>query len=143
MLGRAESYFYELQLEKFKYSNELIDTGVDEIDIVMDDSAYTQHLNMGTGSGTYLPNEVVSSGATTAIVQSWMPSAKILSVMNIKGSFATNINIVGETSGASYTLTSYDPMNDPAAKEVYDNKVLDNEGLSIIDFSEQNPFGTL
>jgi hypothetical protein len=40
-------------------------------------------------------------------------------------------------------LTSYDPMNDPAAKEVYDNKVLDNEGLSIIDFSEQNPFGTL
>jgi hypothetical protein len=143
MLGRMESYFYELQMEKFKYSNELIDTGVAEIDIVMDDSAYTQHLNMGAGSGTYLANEIVVSGATTAIVQSWMPSAKILSVMNIKGSFANNTVLVGQTSGASYTLTSYDSLFDPANKEIYDNKLLDTEGLDIIDFSEQNPFGTL
>lgn len=143
MLGREQSYFYELQMERFKYSNELIDTGVAEIDIAMDDSAYTQHLNMGTGSGTYLANEIVVSGATTAIVQSWMPSAKILSVMNIKGAFAANTTITGQTSGAAYTLTSYDPMFDPANKEVYDNKVLDTEGLDIIDFSESNPFGTL
>jgi hypothetical protein len=143
MLGREQSYFYELQMERFKYSNELIDTGVAEIDIAMDDSAYTQHLNMGTGSGTYLANEIVVSGAVTAIVQSWMPSAKILSVMNIKGEFAANTTITGQTSGAAYTLTSYDPMFDPANKEVYDNKVLNTEGLDIIDFSEQNPFGTL
>jgi hypothetical protein len=143
MLGRRESYFYELQMEKFKYSNELIDTGIAEIDITMDDSAYTQHLNMGVGTGTYVANEIVVSGSITAIVQSWVPSTKILSVMNIKGSFANNSVIVGQTSGASYTLTSYDPLNNPAAKEVYDNKVLDTEGISIIDFSEQNPFGTL
>jgi len=143
MLGRRESYFYELQMEKFKYSNELIDTGIAEIDITMDDSAYTQHLNMGVGSGTYVANEIVVSGSITAIVQSWVPATKILSVMNIKGSFANNSVIVGQTSGASYTLTSYDPLNNPAAKEVYDNKVLDTEGISIIDFSEQNPFGTL
>jgi hypothetical protein len=98
---------------------------------------------MGVGAGTYVANEIVVSGSITAIVQSWVPATKILSVMNIKGSFANNSTIVGQTSGASYTLTSYDPLNNPAAKEVYDNKVLDTEGISIIDFSEQNPFGTL
>ena len=143
MLGRENPYFYELQLEKFKYSQELIDTGIPGIDQVMNDSAYAQHLNMGTGTGKYVVNETVSSDSAIATVQSWISASKILSVTLIRGDFVDGETIVGETSGASYTLTSFDPLNNPAPKESYDNKVLDTEGLSIIDFSEQNPFGNL
>jgi hypothetical protein len=143
MLGRKNPYFYELNLEKFKYSQEVIDTGISGIDQVMNDSAYTQHLNMGTGTGNYIVNEMVSSDSASATVQSWMPSSKILSVTLIRGEFADGETIVGETSGASYELATFDPLDSPAVKEVYDNKVLNTEGISIIDFSEQNPFGNL
>jgi hypothetical protein len=40
MLGRKVPYFYELELEKFKYSQEIIETGVDIIDQVSAESAY-------------------------------------------------------------------------------------------------------
>lgn len=45
MLGRKVPYFYELELEKFKYSQEVIETGVDIIDEVLTQSAYTLTLN--------------------------------------------------------------------------------------------------
>jgi len=51
MLGRKVPYFYELELEKFKYSQEVIYTGISDIDSVVTDSAYTIHLNVGTGTG--------------------------------------------------------------------------------------------
>ena len=40
-LGRKIPYFYEMQLEKFKYSNERINTGIDEIDVVNIQDSYT------------------------------------------------------------------------------------------------------
>ena len=45
-LGRANPYFYEMQLEKFKYSNEIIDTGVYTIDQVSIEDSYTINLLM-------------------------------------------------------------------------------------------------
>ena len=41
MLGRKVPYYYELELEKFKYSQEIISTGNQDIDSVVTDSAYT------------------------------------------------------------------------------------------------------
>lgn len=46
MLGRKVPYFYELELEKFKYSQEVIETGVDIIDEVLTQSAYTITLKV-------------------------------------------------------------------------------------------------
>jgi hypothetical protein len=46
MLGKKYPYFYELVLEKYKYSQEIIQTGVADIDIVVSDSGYTTHLNL-------------------------------------------------------------------------------------------------
>ena len=37
MLGRKAPYFYELEMEKFKYSQEVIDTGIYDIDIAVTD----------------------------------------------------------------------------------------------------------
>ena len=52
MLGRKVPYFYELELEKFKYSQEIISSGVADIDSVVFDSAYQLHLNVTATNGT-------------------------------------------------------------------------------------------
>ena len=151
MLGRKVPYFYELEMEKFKYSQEIITTGVADIDSVVTDSAYTLHLNVGAGTGTYNINEIVyqsadttyANAATVAVVQSWIPSSNTLSVSNIAGEFIDSQSIIGQRSGATYSLASFDPLNTPANKEVYDNEYIANSAYTITDFSEINPFGTI
>jgi len=151
MLGRKVPYFYELEMEKFKYSQEVISTGVPSIDAVVTDSAYTLHLNTGTGTGIYATNELVYQSAdgtyanahTVAVVQSWIPSSHTLSVSNIAGEFTDGQLIYGQTSNAQFNLTSFDPLANPANKENYDNAYIANNASSIIDFSETNPFGNI
>ena len=151
MLGRKVPYFYELELEKFKYSQEVIATGVDDIDQVVTDSAYTQHLNVGAGTGKYSIKELVYQSAdntyanatTIATVQSWIPSSNTLSVTNIMGEFLDAHTIIGVTSNAQFVLANFDPLNSPATYENYDNQYINTTGSSITDFSENNPFGGL
>lgn len=151
MLGRKVPYFYELELDKFKYSQEVISTGQPDIDQVVTDSAYTIHLNTGTGTGSFLNKEIVfqsidstlANATTTATVQSWIPSSSTLSVSNIMGEFVDGDNIIGSLSGAIYNLETFDPLNTPATKEVYDNQIIKNEITPFIDNSEHNPFGKI
>jgi hypothetical protein len=150
-LGRKAPYFYELSLEKFKYSQEIINTGTYDIDKASTDSSYTLHLNTGSGTGVYTIQEIVyqsldgtyANANTVAYVQSWIPSSNTLSVTNIAGEFIDGLRLIGKTSNAQYTLTSFDPLENPAHLEVYDNYYLANTANSIIDFSETNPFGSI
>jgi hypothetical protein len=152
MLGRRAPYFYELSLEKFKYSQEVIDSGIPDIDNVVTQSGYTINLTTGTGNGNNFtihenvfqgPNANIYFATTTAIVQAWTPTANTLAVTNIKGVFTDNVIVYGETSNARYTLTDYDPMYNPLTREQYDNKLIYSSANSIIDFSETNPFGSI
>jgi hypothetical protein len=151
MLGRKVPYFYELEMEKFKYSQEVIETGMTEIDDVVTQSAYTLHLDLGTGTGTYLDKELVfqsadgtSANATTsATVSSWNSVSKVLSVTNILGEFANGSSIRGSTSGAQYTLSTFDLMNAPSTHENYDNGYIESQGSSIVNTTESNPFGSI
>jgi hypothetical protein len=151
MLGRKVPYFYELEMEKFKYSQEILTTGVADIDQVVTDSAYTLHLNTGAGTGTYAINEIVyqstdgtyANANTVGVVQSWIPASSTLSVSNIAGQFIDNKLIIGQTSNAQYNLVSFDPLANPANKENYDNEYIANSATAIIDFSETNPFGNI
>jgi hypothetical protein len=151
MLGRKVPYFYELEMEKFKFSEEIISTGIPNIDAVVSDSAYTLHLNTGSGAGVYATNELVyqstdgsyANAHTVAVVQSWIPATNMLSVSNIAGEFIDGQQLIGQTSNAQYTLVSFDPLSNPANKENYDNEYIANNASSIIDFSETNPFGNI
>jgi len=151
MLGRKIPYFYELELEKFKYSQEVIDTGVEDIDDVMIQSSYTIDLNTGLGTGTYEPREIVfqsadgtqANASVVAIVQSWNTVDDILKVTNVAGEFADNVAIIGATSNASYYLSSYNPLKDSTMNETYDNEYLSDSADNIIDFTEINPFGKI
>jgi len=152
MLGRKQPYFYELRLEKFKYSQEIVDTGVDDIDHIVNDSAYMIKLNTTAGNGNnYTIHETVYQAAdqtqanatAVAIVQTWTTANNILMVSNISGEFIDGQVIIGATSNARHTLISYDSLLDNSFNETYSNKLLQTEANSIIDFSETNPFGSI
>ena len=150
-LGRRVPYFYELQLEKFKFSHELISTGVQEIDDAGTFSSYTIQLNVAAGTGTYQNKEIVyqaldsteANATVVAVVQEWNKKANTLNVTNIAGEFIPNRNIIGASSNASYLLANFDPLKDNVRDESSDNYIIENQANSIIDFSETNPFGSI
>jgi len=148
-LGRKNPYFYELQLEKFKFSNEVIDTGVDAIDAVSVEDSYTINLVMKTNTANYEAYEIVYQGANlayanaSATVSSWDSPNKTLYVTNINGTFVANANVIGSVSNTRIQLQEYDPLDVTLKREVYDNKEIQTEANEIIDFSEQNPFGSI
>jgi hypothetical protein len=150
-LGRKIPFFYELEMEKFKYSHERIETGVEEIDDVVTNSSYTIELNIGAGTGDFEMKEIVyqapdnthANATVVAVVQEWRPLANTLHVTNIAGEFIDTHSVIGASSGATYYLSSYDPLKDSVPKEAFDNKYIDNQANTIIDFSEINPFGTI
>ena len=151
MLGRKVPYFYELEMEKFKYSQEIISTGMPDIDSIVTDSAYTIHLNTGTGTGAYniqeivfqSPDSTIANATSYGTVQSWIPSSHILSVTNIFGEFIDGNAIIGSSSNAQYLLTTFDPLHSPAVKENYDNQFINVSASSILNTSETNSFGSL
>ena len=77
----------------------------------------------------------------TGTVQNWDPYTKILKVSGIGTDFIVGETITGETSNATYIIKAYET---PTSSTSYDdNKVIEEEGDDIIDFSEINPFGDL
>ena len=65
---------------------------------------------------------------------------KELELINVTGSFTDNDTVVGQTSGAEWTINTFSTIeneNDPIA----DNTFFETEGDSIIDWTEGNPFG--
>ena len=151
MLGRKVPYFYELEMEKFKYSQEVVETGMPEIDDVVTESAYTIHLDLGVGTGTYLDKELVfqstdatyANATTSATVSSWNSVSKVLSVTNILGEFVDGSVVRGATSNAHYTLATFDLMNVPSTHENYDNGYIETQGSVIVNTTESNPFGSI
>ena len=92
-------------------------------------------------SGEFVFNEIVtgSSSGTTARVKVWNSTTNILEVYNVDGTFTLGENIVGSTSGAPHGLRKVDL--DPEDDGFADNLDIETEADSILDFSEQNPFG--
>jgi hypothetical protein len=149
-LGRKVPYFYELHLEKFKFSNEVLDTGVEDIDVITSEDGYQIKFIVGAGTGVYQAGDVVFQSANTyanaicyATVQTWQPRSNTLIVSNINGEFTTNTNIKAVSSNGVYNLVSYNPYEDNQRDDSYDNYIIQQSANSIIDFSETNPFGSI
>jgi hypothetical protein len=146
-LGKRNPYIYELRCELFRYSNENINTGIDEVDHVEHTLSYTIQLNLNNGSGNYIIGERVYQGANlasstaSAEVKNWDPNTDKLLLMNIKGDFATGANVIGSSSNTRYNITVADNIGDFLDYDIYDNRQLQTEANNFIDFSENNPFG--
>ena len=157
-LGRGRGgnvYVYALKLKQFVFSDEVISTGVDEIDEQIRDHYRRSQLNMSlsVGAGTYSNDEIVfqssdgtvANASATAIVHSWLTGAtRKLDIYRVRGTFANGANTIGATSGAYYTTEgtiNTSAFDNNVFEDINDNTRIENESDAIIDFSEVNPFG--
>ena len=95
-----------------------------------------------TGIGTYKFNEVVTGSVSnaTARVKSWNVSTNVLKLGTTNGTFVSGDTIVGSESNAQYTV---DFVESAEFADKYDKSdEIETEADAIIDFSENNPFGT-
>ena len=106
-------------------------------------NVYFSAPGIGTdvGIGTYIFNEIVvgSSSSTTARVKEWDVNNGTLEISIVDGDFTPGEIIIGQESGARYTLREeeeYDLVSGYA-----ENDIFQSEGDQIIDFTQSNPFG--
>lgn len=146
VLGNKYPYFYKLELEKFKYSQETIDVGIPNVDEIVIQDAYNITLMMtaNTSSNNFVVGERVSSNTlnVSGTVTYWDRPSGTLKVTDLLGTFANNQLITGNTSGANFVIVNaVDALTDPQSREMYDNFVIQTEADNYIDLSENNPFG--
>lgn len=94
-----------------------------------------------TGIGTYIFNEIVvgSRSHTRARVKNWDKDTNILQVSITDGQFYPGELIVGAASSATYAVDSYETYD--LYNKYEENKEIETEADTILDFSEDNPFG--
>ena len=146
-VGKRNPYLFELRCEAFRYSNEDINTGVEDVDIIENLTSYTQELVLGSGSGNFIIGETVyqganlSSSAVSAKVVDWNPTTKKVLVINVRGVFSGNTAVVGASSNVTYNTVDTDTIGDYSEVDQYDNKNLQNEANTTIILIEKNPLG--
>jgi len=149
-LGRGRGgnvYVYALKLKQFVFSNEVVETGIAEIDNQIRDHYPRTRVTLTSGSGTFVRDEIVYVGASLAtataqaLVHSFTPNTHI-DIYRVRGDFTTG-NITGNTSGALWSINTVSDTAtmDDAFEDIVDNNRIETESDSIIDFSEVNPFG--
>lgn len=141
-------YGFNLNVEKFRYNDETVMTGVTEIDQTINSIAYVYnfYLKPTGNTGTYQLAETVYQGANlssatcTAIVVDWNLPTATLQLKTIQGLFVPNVAVVGANSGASWILTSYNVL-DSVNHQLSDNQDIVTAANNVLNFTEDNPFG--
>lgn len=149
-LGRGRGgnvYVYALKLRQFLFSNEIIQTGVKEIDDQIKEHYPRTRLDLSDIVGKFLNDEIIYQGSTyknrtvEALIYDFFPN-EYTEVYRTIGNF-TNTTITGLTSGATANVSIHSDMTpmDNAFEDIKDNNRIEIESDLIIDFSESNPFG--
>ena len=147
-LGRRVPMLYELRVERYRYSHEEFDTGIDEIDEIEVDNSYTIRLHMDANTtDNFFIYETVYQGANlesaTAVAQvsNWLPGNNVLDIVDIRGVFLAGANVIGSNSGTDMRLTEYNDLKDHVRHQNFQNFDLEEGANTIIVTDEQNPFG--
>jgi hypothetical protein len=135
MLGRRVPYFYELELEKFKYSHETIDTGIPDIDIVQQQDAYAQRFHLTSVNGTFAigetifvsPDITLANAESTGIIAAYDSVTANLDINTIVGTFSIGDIARGATSNATATLSTTNIYEHAEYYADYDNKQINAE----------------
>ena len=149
-LGRGRGgnvYVYGLKLKQHVFSNEIIETGITEIDEQIRDAYPRTKITINAGSGTYIDDEFVYVGANLsvataqALVHDFVPNT-YLEVYRTIGTFGSG-TLKGNTSNAQWTISTVDTMTvmNTAFEDIQDNARIEAESDGIIDWTETNPFG--
>jgi len=145
--GHRNPFVFELKCELFRYSNEVIESGVDRIDKIQKDATYTIEVSVAPGAENYHVGETVYQGNTiafstaTAKIARWEPTQNKLYLYQTTGLFAPDLLVRGATSNTQRMMVQSDTMGDFVFYDMSDNKQIQNEADDILDLSEKNPFG--
>ena len=150
-LGRgrgANVYVYALKLKQLVFSNELISTGITEIDDQIRDAYPRTRITLTSGNGAFVSDEIVYQGnslvnaTAQAIVYTFTQNTHI-DIIRTQGTFVSG-NVRGNTSSANWiinTISDTVTMN-TAFEDIVDNARIEAESDGIMDWTETNPFGT-
>lgn len=143
-------YIYELNLKRFVFGGENIETGVTDIDDIVE---YGDIVDFELGalvsvSTRYSDDEVVYQSTTGLLVDATATAEVVeqvnntLSTRRVKGTFVGGLNIIGEDSGTVYTfpIKSDNTFDDSSNNKMSDNINIRKDTNNILDFDEQNPF---
>lgn len=147
-LGRRIPMMYQLKVEKYRYSQEEFDTGIDEIDDIEKEASYTIRFELDSnGTGDYHRDETVYQGTdlanATAVgeVSEWYRSNNNIDIRDIKGIFTYGANVVGVTSNVSMSVTVFNDLEDHVSDQDFQNADLEEGANATLVVSETNPFG--
>jgi hypothetical protein len=150
-LGRgrgANVYVYALKLKQLVFSNELISTGITEIDDQIRDAYPRTRITLTSGNGTFVNDEIVYQGnslanaTAQATVYTFAKNTHI-DIIRTQGTFVSG-NVRGNVSSANWiisTISDAVTMN-TAFEDIVDNARIEAEADGIMDWTETNPFGT-
>ena len=152
-LGRGRDsnvYVYALKLKQFTFSEEIIETGVDEIDSEAVGAYRKMRVAVANNvTGVFIPNEIVYQGTSLAnssaqaVIYSFTANSH-MEVIRVQGYFSNNSQLIGNTSNARAFVQyadEFSPVSENIFEDIADNKLIEQEGLDIIDFTDKNPFG--
>ena len=144
---------FDLTCELFTYSDEKIDTGVEEVDVIEQKQSLVRTFELESVSGTFTEGETVTGGTSskTAEVARWDASTKYLYLINLTGNFSVGEILTGADSLATGTYSAaqsttetaetLQTIDDSTSTQVSSNKQFEIDADSVFDFSESNPFG--
>ena len=144
---------FDLTCELFTYSDEKIDTGVEEVDVIEQKQSLVRTFELESVSGTFTEGETVTGGTSskTAEVARWDSSTSYLYLINLTSNFSVGEIITGADSLATGTYSvaqstvetaeTLQTIDDSTSTQVSSNKQFEIDADSVFDFSESNPFG--
>lgn len=150
-LGRGRGgnvYVYALKLKQFSFSNEIVRTGIEQIDNDIRNYYARTNFILSNVTGRFVNDEIIYQGNTLAtanaqaMVYDFHPFTDV-DVYRVQGLFRNGQTVHGNTSGATATIiiTSDEPTMNAAFEDIQDNARIQAEAAPLIDFSESNPFG--
>lgn len=156
-LGRGRGgnvYVYALRMKQYVFSEEIISTGVEEIDGQAFDEYKRSKIFLANtavfpaSTGSFVPGEIIYQGSSLAtanaqaIVHSYEPHTSV-NIIRVQGTFASG-NVYGNTSATLRSVISFNTdtqVGDNVFEDISDNTRIETESDAILDWTEKNPFG--
>ena len=149
-LGRGRGgnvYVFALKLKQYVFSNEVIETGIPQVDEQIREAYPRTRLSLDTVEGKFLNDEIVYQGdslanaTAQAVVYDFTPDTKVV-VYRTQGVFTTGLLKGASSNTEAQILVANDTVEmNNAFEDIVDNDRIQEEGLSVIDWTEKNPFG--
>jgi hypothetical protein len=149
---------YKLRCELFEYNDENLDTGIEAIDDIEKDYAYTYLLTLDSASYGYTVGEIITQTFSSGVVMqgevaAFSDSDNIMKLIHIGADdgnyheFITGSKVLSTRNLGNSILPRY--SNSLVLSVNEDNKIAENEqnddfettADGFLDFSETNPFG--